>query len=126
MIEGRELRVRWAIIIAYSVLLIVAAVLPSRIVATAASVPDWVSHALAYGIQAGLIHWGLVPITGWRRALVGAFLGTVAFGALTEAMQLLRPGRSLELKDLVADAAGALIVCLTIIGIGREFHRGAE
>lgn len=126
MIDDRVLRLRWVVIIAYSLLLIVMAVLPSRIVATAADVPDWISHALAYGIQSGLIYWGLVPIIGWRWALVGAFLGAVAFGAATEALQLFRPGRTLELKDLVADAAGALIVCLAIIGIGRGLHRGTE
>lgn len=126
VIQDRMLRTRWVVIIAYSLLLIVMAVLPSRVVASAADIPDWISHALAYGIQSGLIYWGLVPIIGWRWALVGAFLGTVAFGAATEAMQLLRPGRSLEFKDLVADAAGALTVCLAIIGISRGFHRGEE
>jgi len=126
VIEARVLRVRWAVIIAYSLLLIVVAVVPSRIVASAANVPDWISHALAYGLQSGLIYWGLLPIIGWRRALIGAFLGAVAFGAATETMQLFRPGRSLELKDLAADAAGAFVVCLTIIGIGRGFNRGAR
>ncbi len=126
VIVDRRLRIRWVVIIAYSILLIVMAVLPSRVVATVADIPDWISHALAYGLQSGLIYWGLVPITGWRWALVGAFLGTVAFGAATEIMQLLHPGRSLEFKDLVADAAGALIMCLVIVGVGRGLHRGIE
>ena len=126
VIEGRVPRLRWAVIVLYSVLLIVMAVLPSRIVATAAGLPDWISHALAYGLHAGLVYWGLVPMVGWRGALTGAFLGAVAFGAATEVMQLFHPDRSLEFKDLAADAVGALLVCLAIVGVGTGCQRGAQ
>ena len=124
MIAARSLRFRWVVIAAYSVLLIIVALLPARLAAHGPDFPDWISHAVAYGLQSGLIYWGLIPVFGWRGAMTGAILGTIVFGAATEVLQFLRPGRSVEFKDLAADAGGAVIVCLAIIVVSRSLSGG--
>ncbi len=77
-------------------------------------VPDWLAHATAYGIQTGLLFWALTPLVGVRSGLVGGLFGAVSFGAVTEALQFLQPGRTVEFRDVVANSVGALVVCAVI------------
>ncbi|MCU0302837.1 MAG: hypothetical protein MUC56_02110 [Thermoanaerobaculales bacterium] len=115
---------RWSANLAYAALLVVAALLPSTSSLVHHAPPDWLSHGAAHGLQSVLLCWALAPSLGARRGLAGAFLGAVAFGTVTEGLQLLQPGRAVEGRDLIANAAGALLACATIAAIkGRD--RGA-
>ncbi len=102
---------RWAINSAYAIFLVVAAVLPSGPALALLTIPDWFAHAVAYGVQAGLLFWaagsGDRPVPGRVAIAIG---GAVALGLLTEGLQMLGPGRSAELADVLADAAGAVAV----------------
>lgn len=101
---------RWAANVGYAILLIVMALIPQTTAAAVSMVPDWFAHALAYGIQTGLLFWALAPSVGVRSALVGGLFGAVSFGAVTEVLQFLQPGRVVEFRDVVANSVGALVV----------------
>jgi VanZ family protein len=105
---------RWAVNAGYAILLVVMAVIPQTTVAAVSMVPDWFAHASAYGIQTGLLFWALAPLVGVRSALVGGLLGAVSFGAVTEVLQVLQPGRAVEFRDVVANSVGAMVVCVII------------
>jgi VanZ family protein len=89
------------------------------------SVPgiDKVVHAVLFGVMAVLAMRALLTRD---RAWFVAFVGTVAFGAFTEAQQYFIPSRSLELGDILADTAGAamgLVLFVTLAQRRREFSR---
>ncbi len=110
---------RWGANISYAVVLVVLAVIPPTPQVTELAVPDWLAHATAYGIQAGLLFWAFNPLLAHHRALILGVLGASAFGIVTEGLQLLQPGRSVEFKDLVANTLGALLVCAIVAIAGR-------
>lgn len=112
-------KLRWAANAGYAVLLVIMALIPSSSQLSQLSVPDWIAHATAYGIQAALIFWASSPSIGRRRALAMGFVGASVFGVVTEGLQLLHPGRSVELMDLVANTLGGMVVCGFIIGVDR-------
>jgi VanZ family protein len=111
---------RWAINLGYAILLIVMAVIPPASSEVVASVPDWLVHAAAYGAQAGLLFWAMLPVVGLRRALVSGILGAGLFGAATETLQMLQPARTVEVRDVVANSVGAIVVGLTIAIMARS------
>ena len=121
----RSIRVRWAANVGYAILLVIMALIPTTSRVTELSVPDWFAHAVAYGIQAALIFWALLPSISRHRALLMGVVGASVFGMVTEGLQLLQPVRSVEFKDLVANTAGALLVCGIIAGLGR-YSAGIE
>jgi len=90
-------------------------------------VTDKQAHAFAYGVLAVLCLMGL---TGWRwrrvagASLLGAFVIAVAYGVSDEFHQAFVPGRSPDVADVVADAAGAALAltaawCWAIL-VGRR------
>jgi VanZ family protein len=103
----------------YAALLIVLAVLPQASTLSRLGTPDWLAHAAAYGIQGGLVFWAIGSAAPrCRRAATG--VGTaVVFGAATEALQLVRPERSVELTDLAANAVGAAVVVGILVALDR-------
>jgi VanZ family protein len=104
----------------YAVLLVIMAVLPSTSKAVALfSLPDWFAHAMAYGIQMALVYWASLPSLGHHRSLVLGVVAAGAFGLVTEGLQYFQPGRTVELRDLEANIAGALIFCTVIVAAGR-------
>ena len=105
---------RWATNMGWAILLVIMAVLPSTSRFTAISVPDWFAHATAYGIQAALLYWASFPSLGHGRSLAAGVVGAGAFGVVTEGLQILQPGRTVELRDLAANIVGALLVCCVI------------
>jgi len=109
-----NIALRWAANAGYAIVLVVMAVIPHTTVAAVSMVPDWLAHATAYGIQTGLLFWALTPLVGVRSALVGGLFGAVSFGAVTEVLQVLQPGRAVEFRDVVANSVGALVVCAVI------------
>jgi VanZ family protein len=76
------------------------------------NISDKQAHAFTYGMLAWLCLMGL---TGWRwrrvagASLVAAFLMAVAYGVSDELHQSFVPGRTPDVADVAADAAGAAI-----------------
>lgn len=64
--------------------------------------PDWLGHALAYGVLAWVLRRG---VGGWATA----FAGALSQGFFLEWLQRSIPGRAAEVSDLVADAFGSLM-----------------
>jgi len=110
---------RWTVNLGYAVSLAIMAVVPSTSGISQLSIPDWCAHAAAYGLQAALLFWACRLSFTRGSAMVYGFVGASAFGMATEALQLLQPERSVELKDLAANSAGALLICGVIAGAGR-------
>jgi VanZ family protein len=81
--------------------------------------PDWVTqqlpldkvvHAGIYAVLAALWLWALQsPLSRRSRGPWLAWLLPVAFGGLDEWHQSYVPGRSADVRDLVADMAGATL-----------------
>lgn len=113
----RPSTLQWVANIGYAAVLVVMALLPSTSVVSDLSVPDWLAHAIAYGIQSVLVYWASLPMLDRRRALAVGVVTASTFGVLTEGLQLLQPGRSVEFKDLVANTAGALLMCGVVAGV---------
>jgi VanZ family protein len=114
---------RWAANGGYAILLVIMAVLPSTLTGVGSFFPDWLAHAVAYGIQMTLVYWAAVPSLGHRRSLAVGVVAAGVFGVVTECLQFLQPARTVELKDLAANAVGALIFCGVIAGVGRKRAR---
>jgi VanZ family protein len=114
---------RWATNAGYAILLVIMALLPSTSSIAELAPPDWISHAVAYGIQTALVFWACLPTKGRNRALLLGVVGASAFGIVTEALQLFQPSRSVELKDLAANSVGALLVGGLIVVAGRLTRR---
>ena len=78
----------------------------------AALAPDWSEHGLAY---AGLALVTLRAVTGGRWAAIGsgalgiAWLIATLYGATDEYHQSFVAGRTSDLRDLIADSAGAAL-----------------
>lgn len=73
---------------------------------------DVSAHALAYTVLAVLVVRALASRRSARVTLAtaaGALAITVGYGASDELHQMFVPGRTPELRDVYADAAGALI-----------------
>lgn len=86
----------------------------SSLPSAARALDDGFWHALGYGFLAALLLRALSAarweaVTG-RTALLAAVLATL-YGATDELHQWLVPGRTAQWSDLVADAAGAAVVC---------------
>lgn len=76
---------------------------------------DKLQHAVAYGLLAWLVarvvvRWRILRST---HAWWVAWLATICFGVAIELLQwAMHRGRAGEWQDLVADALGALVVCV--------------
>ena len=83
---------------------------------------DWLAHGLAYGIQTALLFALVKEITalatkpGEICGLALAAVGTFAFGAAMEVLQLLQPTRCFQVMDLVANGVG-VVVAVTILSL---------
>ena len=99
------LRVAWALLVVLVVIgsLLPAASAPMRTIA-ALHINDKVQHTLAY------LSLAFLPaLHERRRRLAHITLGLVALGVLIEFLQLWSPGRSFEVGDMLADAAGVIV-----------------
>ncbi len=78
---------------------------------------DKLQHALAYGLLTLLAarllaQW--LDETGWR-VLGSALVVSIFYGILIEILQLtVETGRAAEVLDVIADAVGALVVCVLL------------
>ncbi len=92
----------------YAIALVVLGVVP-EIPVVARGIPDHAAHALAAAIQAGLLFTLLLPRVGRGKAALLAAIGAAAYGGLVEGLQLLQPARTVELRDLAANAFGGSV-----------------
>lgn len=76
------------------------------------NLPDFVAHGIAYAAHAALMFVLLLPLIGRVKAAILAFAGAVIYGGLVEALQFLQPARTVEARDLLANAVGAGIAAL--------------
>jgi hypothetical protein len=97
--------------VVYGVTLIVLAIIPC-FEARGFGPSDWILHGLAYGVFGGLLWVSGLGRAGAVQGVVVAIGGAAAFGLMTEFLQLLIPYRSFELRDVVADTAGAAVAVL--------------
>jgi VanZ family protein len=112
------MKLRWAANVGYAILLVVMALVPSTSTTVGFSVPDWLAHAMAYGVQMVLVYWASLPLLGHGRSLAVGVVAAGAFGLVTEGLQHFQPGRTVELKDLAANTIGALMCCSIIAAVG--------
>ncbi len=98
----------WVPALLWVALLFVLSAQPS--VPSPSQLNDKQAHAIAYAVLALLC---LMGITSWRwrsvagASLLGAFVLAVAYGVSDEFHQSFVPGRSPDVADVLADAAGA-------------------
>ena len=100
----------------YALLLVVLALAPRLPAVSGLGVSDFMAHATAYGVQAGLLFW-LFELFPSGSAALRAMSGASGFGVLTEILQLLSPIRHFEFVDMAADILGALIVVFLLFGL---------
>jgi VanZ family protein len=84
-------------------------------------IPDKVAHFGAWFILGGLAWWGAARL-GLGRATVVAIIVPALYGAVDEIHQRFVPGRSADVRDWLADAAGAVCaaVALALIAGRRQ------
>ena len=73
----------------------------------AVDIPDFAVHGIAYAAHTALMFALLLPSVGRGNAAILAFAGAVLYGGLVEALQFLQPARTVEMRDLLANAVGA-------------------
>lgn len=83
-------------------------------------VPDGVLHGCAYGLQAALLAWLFASSMRARSAILAGVVCATLFGAMTEILQFVQPAREVELKDLLANAIGAVVAGTVIALAGRN------
>ena len=102
----------WVVCAAYWVALFTLTHLP-RVPAVGQRVQDKVAHLLAYGVLAGVLYLAMwASNSSWQWTARFVITVTLLYGAMDEVTQPL-VGRSCELYDWFADAAGAL----TVVGV---------
>jgi len=69
--------------------------------------PDFAAHGIAYAAHTALMFALLLPLAGRGNAAMLAFAGAFLYGGLVEALQFLQPARTVEIRDLLANAVGA-------------------
>jgi len=106
--------------ILYALLLVVGGLIATIPTGAGGSIPDEVLHGSASGLQAALLFWFFGIRMRPRRAIVAGVVCATLFGAMVEALQLLQPARTVELKDLLANAVGACLVGVVIALVGRS------
>jgi VanZ family protein len=108
----------WLLTAAYWVTLCVLTHLPPRDVPQV-QVDDKLQHFLSYGLLAGMTTMAVWVTFPRRRWLVWAVLGVgLVYGAIDEQTQTL-VGRTCELGDWIADAAGTVAGVLPVVILQR-------
>lgn len=111
--QGRALALAWAPALAYMALIWIVSDLSSdEVPAIGAFVYDKIAHFGEYLVLGVLLAHAAIrtwPDRSPGRTFAFAVLATAAWGALDEMHQAFVPGRSAELLDLAADAAGACL-----------------
>jgi VanZ family protein len=117
----------WGPVIAYMAIIfwessLTNAPLPGRL-------SDKVAHALGYGLLGGLVARALAggfprPLS-WSGVILSVAVATL-YGASDELHQHYVPGRTADLNDLIADAAGAALGVIAVWACGILWPRVAR
>jgi VanZ family protein len=83
---------------------------------------DKVGHFMMYGVLGALAAWGWLRADRWPRAVI-PFALAVSIGLLDELLQTMVPGRTAELGDWIADAAGVSAGFLLVVRLLGRRHR---
>lgn len=87
------------------------------------SAPDYLLHGGAYALLAFLLSWAaqgrIRPAPARPRQLVAIFIFATLYGISDEWHQSFVPGRTPELHDVIADAAGAALA-LSLTWVARD------
>jgi VanZ family protein len=77
-------------------------------------------HFTVFAVLAALIWWalGLGPWTGPRRAVLAVMVATL-YGISDEWHQSFVPGRTPDVRDVLTDAAGAIVAMLLVRWLAR-------
>jgi VanZ family protein len=97
----------------YAVLLLVLGLLPG-IPEIASGVPDTAAHGIAYAGFASLLFAFFLPLAGRGKAAVLSVIAAIVYGGLVEALQVLQPVRSVEIRDIGSNSFGAVIAALAL------------
>lgn len=81
---------------------------------------DLAVHVTMFGL------WGALATWAWPRSTGTVVVVGLGFALLTELLQLLVPGRSFALSDLLADAAGVLVGAAIALWALRRQDRSAN
>jgi VanZ family protein len=120
------IRSRWVWVVGWALLIEMLVLWPSP---PEVPQPLWVIgfdklvHAALFAVQAALAGWALAARD---RPAWPAGVGVVVFAVATELEQQFIPSRSMELGDILADAAGAVIGLAVFAALAprrRERHR---
>lgn len=86
-----------------------------------AMIVSTLGHVAVYAVLAGLLWWalGAFPVSpGWRYALPVAI--SAVYGISDEWHQSFVPGRSPDVRDVVADTLGAVLAMLVVAWLVRR------
>ncbi len=86
----------------------------------AVDIPDFAAHGIAYAAHTALMFALLLPLVGRGKAAILAFAGAVLYGGLVEALQFLQPARTVEIRDLLANAVGAGMAAMILYFVTRS------
>jgi len=86
----------------------------------AVDIPDFAAHGIAYAAHTALMFALLFPLVGRGKAAILAFAGAVLYGGLVEALQFLQPARTVEIRDLLANAVGAGMAAMILYFVTRS------
>jgi VanZ family protein len=104
----------------YAAVLLSLGVLPD-VPEIAAGIPDSTAHGFAYAAHTVLLFALLLPAIGKKNAVLLAVAGAVLYGGLVEILQYFQPARTVEIRDLGANAIGALVAATVLYLVtGRE------
>jgi len=103
----------------YAALLVAGGLVPD-LPANTGQIPDVILHGTAYGLQTLLLFCLLYPVMKSPRAILVAAVCATIFGAIVETSQLMQPNRSVEFKDVIANATGACLSALAVAIIRRK------
>ena len=97
---------------------------PAFVPSITAVITDKALHALVFGALAAML-WVLAG----GRAALGVFLVVLGIGVLDELHQAFIPGREADIRDLLADAAGAALALYLVqlkTGVSFLFPHGGK
>lgn len=88
-----------------------------------AKIISTMGHVGVFGVLAALIWWalGLTEMPPLRRAGIAVLL-TVTYGFLDEWHQSFVPGRTPDVRDIIADTTGAILAMLVVTWLARRLR----
>lgn len=117
--------IRLTVNLLFAAVLVAASVTPLPATVGGGVSDAWL-HAVAYGVQAGLLLWLVGSLAAPLTAGCWSLAATSLLGGFTELLQGVIPARTAELRDLGADVVGALAVVGLWLAAAAVLGRRAE